>query len=48
MEPAVIGSNGHSSYVMGLVRCGDVLVSGGYDCFYWWNAETGETIRRVV
>lgn len=48
MEPAVIGSNGHSSYVMGLVRCGDALVSGGYDCsLIWWNAETGETIRRI-
>jgi WD40 repeat protein len=48
IEPAVIGSNGHSSYVMGLVRCGDTLVSGGYDCsLIWWNADTGETIRRV-
>ena len=48
MEPAVIGGNGHSSYVMGLVRCGEVLVSGGYDCsLIWWNADTGETIRRV-
>lgn len=48
MEPAVIGSNGHSSYVMGLVRSGDTLVSGGYDCsLIWWNAGTGETIRRV-
>ena len=48
MEPAVIGSNGHSSYVMGLVRCGNMLVSGSYDCsLIWWNSETGETIRRV-
>jgi WD40 repeat protein len=48
IEPAVIGSNGHSSYVMGLVRCGNMLVSGSYDCsLIWWNTETGETIRRV-
>ena len=48
LEPTLIGSNGHTSYVMGLVRCGDSLVSGSYDCsLIWWNAETGETIRRV-
>jgi WD40 repeat protein len=47
-EPTVIGSNGHSSYVMGLVRCGNMLVSGSYDCsLIWWNSETGEAIRRV-
>jgi WD40 repeat protein len=47
-EPTVIGSNGHSSYVMGLVRCGKMLVSGSYDCsLIWWNSETGETIRRI-
>lgn len=47
-EPVAISSNGHTSYVMGLVRLGDVLVSGSYDCsLIWWNADSGETIRRV-
>ncbi|MCX7386465.1 MAG: hypothetical protein DWI22_03795 [Planctomycetota bacterium] len=47
IEPAAVGVNGHTSYVMGLVRCGETLVSGGYDCsLIWWNAESGEIIRR--
>ena len=43
-----MGANGHTSYVMGLVRCGESLVSGSYDCsLIWWNADSGEIIRRV-
>lgn len=38
----------HASYVMGLVRSEGTLISGGYDgTLIWWNAETGEVIRRV-
>ena len=49
IEPSVVGTNGHTSYVMGLVRCGETLVSGGYDCsLIWWHADSGEIIRRVA
>jgi len=49
IEPSALGTAGHTSYVMGLVRCGETLVSGGYDCsLIWWNADGGEIIRRVV
>lgn len=48
IEPSAVGANGHTSYVMGLVRCGESLVSGSYDCsLIWWNADSGEIIRRV-
>jgi WD40 repeat protein len=48
IQPAVVGSVAHSSYVMGLVRCGNTLVSGGYDCsLIWWNADSGEVIRTT-
>jgi WD40 repeat protein len=48
IDPTAINAEGHSSYVTGLVRAGETLVSGGYDCsLIWWNAETGEIIRRV-
>ena len=49
IEPSAVGANGHTSYVMGLVRCGETIVSGGYDCsLIWWQAESGEIIRRVA
>ena len=48
-EPSVVGAGGHSSYVMGLVRCGETLVSAGYDCsLIWRNAETGDIIRQIA
>lgn len=48
IEPAAMGSTGHTSYVTGLVRCGDILVSGSYDCsLIWWMADSGEIIRKV-
>lgn len=49
IEPSDSGATAHSSYVTGLVRCGDTLVSGGYDCsLIWWYADTGELIRTVA
>ncbi len=49
IEPSTLGANGHTSYVMGLVRCGETLVSCSYDCsLIWWNADRGEIIRRVA
>ena len=48
-EPSPLGSGGHTSYVTGLVHCGVALVSGSYDCaMIWWNADSGEIIRRVA
>lgn len=45
---AAWGNGSHSSYVMGLVECGETLVSGGYDCsLIWWNVQSGEIIRTV-
>ena len=38
----------HSSYVTGVVNAGGTLISGGYDrSLIWWNAETGEQLRKV-
>jgi len=49
IEPAVLASEGHTSYVTGLVCSGEALVSGSYDCsLVWWNAGSGEIIRRVA
>ena len=48
IEAIPIGQERHSSYVTGLVRAGDKLVSGGYDgALIWWNMASGEVIRRV-
>ena len=48
-EPSAIGTVSHSSYVMGLVRSGEALISGGYDCsLIWRNAEGGDIIRQVA
>ena len=48
-ESAAWGTGTHSSYVMGLVECGESLVSGGYDCsLIWWNTASGEIIRTVA
>lgn len=49
IEPAALASSGHTSYVTGLVRSGETLISGSYDCaLIWWSAGTGEIIRRVA
>ena len=38
----------HASYVTGLVRSGDTLVSGSYDgSLIWWDAEAGDVRHRV-
>jgi WD40 repeat protein len=48
IQPAPLTAAAHTSYVTGLVRCGNVLISGGYDCsLIWSNIESGEIIRRV-
>ena len=49
IEATVWGAAKHNSYLMGLVECGDALVSGGYDCsLIWWNLQSGEIIRTVT
>lgn len=49
IEWTVLGANGHTSFVVSLVRCGETIVSGGYDCsLIWWHADSGEIIRRVA
>ncbi len=49
IEAVAWGAGTHSSYVMGLVECGETLVSGGYDCsLIWWNMQSGEIIRTVA
>jgi len=43
-----LNGEGHHSYVTSMVRCGDVLVSGGYDRrLIWWDTRTGEQIRSI-
>ena len=47
-ETAALSESRHSSYVTGLVNAGGTLISGSYDkSLIWWNAETGEQIRRI-
>lgn len=47
-EAKPISEAKHDSYVTGIVRSGNVVISGSYDgSLIWWNAETGELIRRV-
>ena len=47
-ETRPLGELKHNSYVTGVVNAGGTLISGGYDkALIWWNAETGEQIRRV-
>ena len=47
-EPKALSELRHNSYVTGLVSTGNLLISGGYDkSLIWWNAETGEQIRRI-
>lgn len=49
IEPSDLGIPAHTSYVTGLVRSGETLVSGSYDCsLVWQNADTGEVIRTVT
>lgn len=44
----VFSLTGHEGYVMGLVQCGDVLVSGAYDGrLIWWDAANRSQIRTV-
>lgn len=47
-EAKPISEARHGSYVTGLVRSGKTLISGGYDgTLIWWNADTGEVIRKA-
>lgn len=47
-EAVPISKERHRSYVTGLVRAGDQLVSGAYDgALIWWDMTSGEVIRRV-
>ncbi|MBL8816103.1 MAG: hypothetical protein JNL58_08740 [Planctomyces sp.] len=49
LESVSLGTGGHSSYVTGLVRSGQTLISGSYDCsLIWWNSGTGEVLRKVT
>lgn len=48
IEASPISDQRHNSYVTGLVRAADKLISGGYDgALIWWNMTSGEVIRRV-
>jgi len=48
IEAVPISQERHNSYVTGLVRANDKLVSGGYDgALIWWNMASGEVVRRV-
>ncbi|MDG2130335.1 MAG: hypothetical protein P8K08_20210 [Fuerstiella sp.] len=46
--PEPVSDSRHESYVTGLVRSGDTLVSGSYDgSLIWWDAESGDVRHRV-
>jgi WD40 repeat protein len=46
---APISKKHHDSYVTGLVRKGNVLVSGGYDgSLIWWDAQSGELQHQIA
>ena len=47
-ETKPLSESRHSSYVTGVVNAGGTLISAGYDkALIWWNAETGEQLRRI-
>lgn len=47
-EAAKVADGHHDSYVTGLVRHGNILVSGGYDGrLIWWDADAGSVLHRV-
>src|SRR5687768_1638783 len=47
-DRVALEGDGHSSYVTGLARARDVLVSVGYDKrLVFWNAQDGKQIRAV-
>lgn len=40
--------DGHTSYVTGLVLCGNKLISGSYDCkLLWRDIESGQVVKAV-
>jgi len=48
IEPSDLGIPAHTSYVTGLVRCGNMLISGSYDCsLIWRDCDSGDVIRTV-
>ena len=47
-EPAVVSESKHDSYVTGLVRTGQTLISGSYDgSLIWWDSASGEIRHHV-
>lgn len=48
-EPVAFKGDGHQSYVTGLARAGEFIISASYDGrLIWWNAESTEQIRDVA
>ncbi|MEO2014743.1 MAG: hypothetical protein ABGZ53_10270 [Fuerstiella sp.] len=47
-EPATVSDGKHDSYVTGLVRNADTLISGSYDgSLMWWDAASGDVRHHV-
>lgn len=47
-EAKPIGDGRHGSYVTGIVRAGNTIISGGYDgALIWWDATSGQVIRKA-
>ena len=47
-ESTPFSGEGHTSYVTGVTRAGESLVSSSYDRHLcWWNSETGALIRKT-
>ena len=47
-QPAAVSDAKHDSYVTGLVRNGDTLISGSYDgSLMWWDAASGDVRHKV-
>ncbi len=47
-KPKAVSEHKHDSYVTGIVRSGNTLISGSYDgSLIWWNAESGEVLHHV-
>lgn len=48
-ERVAFEGDGHSSYVTGMTRIGDTLVTGSYDGnLVWWDTKSRQQIRRVA
>ncbi|MCA9139240.1 MAG: hypothetical protein KDB00_20845 [Planctomycetales bacterium] len=49
MARVPMGGDGHASYVTGVCRYGNVMITSGYDKhLVWWDTDSRESVRKIV